>query len=105
MEAGLNTMFPFEVNGCGHPGELLDEYGKDLRIVGGVDKMKLREGKEAIKKYLESLAPYVERGGFIPHCDHRVPADVPFANYLHYVREAKRVWGKGLADLRPTPNG
>jgi len=43
----------------------------------------------------------VEEGGFVPHCDHRVPADVPLANYVHYVREAKRVWGKGLPNLRP----
>jgi hypothetical protein len=39
----------------------------------------------------------VEAGGFVPHCDHRVPADVPLA---HYVQEAKRVWGKGLPNLK-----
>ena len=40
-------------------------------------------------------------GGFIPHCDRRVPADVPLAHYVHYVREAKRVWGKNLGNLLP----
>jgi len=30
-----------------------------------------------------------------------VPADVPLAHYVHYVREAKRVWGKALPNLRP----
>ena len=67
LEAGLNTMFPWEVNGCGHPGPVLEEYGKDLRIMGGVNKRKLAAGKDAIKEYLDSLQPYVERGGFIPH--------------------------------------
>ena len=43
----------------------------------------------------------MEEGGFVPHCDHRVLADVPLANYVRYVREAKRVWGKGLGDLLP----
>lgn len=85
MEAGLNTMFPWEVNGCGHPGETLDEYGKDLRILGGVDKMQLRKGKDAIKEYLESLVPYVERGGFIPHVDHRCPPDVAEEDYIYYL--------------------
>ena len=93
MEAGLNTMFPFEVNGCGHPGDLLDEYGKDLRIIGGVDKMKLREGKGAIRKYLESLVPYVERGGFIPHCDHMCPPDVSPENYIYYLNLKEELFG------------
>jgi hypothetical protein len=93
MEAGLNTMFPFEINGCEHPGALLDEYGKDLRIVGGVDKMQLRAGKEATKKYLESLVPYVERGGFIPHCDHRCPPDVTPENYIYYLDLKEKLFG------------
>lgn len=93
LEAGLNTMFPFEVNGSGHPGELLDKYGKDLRIVGGIDKMALREGKDATKKYLESLVPYVERGGFIPHCDHRCPPDVAPDNYIYYLDLKEKMFG------------
>ena len=83
-------MFPFEVNGCGHPGKLLDDYGKDLRIMGGVDKMELAKGPDAIKAFLESIAPYVERGGFIPFCDHRCPPNVREEDYLYYfnVKEA-----------------
>ncbi|HET6442429.1 MAG TPA: hypothetical protein VFH53_08635 [Phycisphaerae bacterium] len=55
---------------------------------------------KAIAAEVERLTPLVEAGGFVPHCDHRVPADVPRANYIHYVKEGKRVWGKGLANLR-----
>ncbi|MFP4029095.1 MAG: hypothetical protein ACLFWL_14990 [Candidatus Brocadiia bacterium] len=93
MEAGLNTMFPWEVNGCGHPGKSLDKYGKDLRIMGGVDKTKLAAGKDAIKEYLESLAPYVERGGFIPHCDHRCPPNVDPHDYLFYLDLKEEMFG------------
>jgi hypothetical protein len=31
----------------------------------------------------------------------RATADVPPANYIFYAGEAKRVWGKGLPNLRP----
>jgi len=93
LSAGLNTMFPFEVNSSGHPGELLDKYGPQLRIVGGVDKMVLARGKAEIKAYLESLAPYVERGGFIPHCDHRCPPDVSQDNYLYYLDLKEQMFG------------
>ena len=93
MEGGINTLFPFEVNGCAHPGELLDEYEGVLRIMGGVDKTKLIAGQEEIKKYLESLVPYVERGGFIPFCDHRCPPDVTYENYLYYLDLKESMFG------------
>ncbi len=93
MEGGINCLFPFEVNSCCHPGELLDEYGKDLRIMGGFDKMQLGKGPEAIKKYMESLAPYVERGGYIPFCDHRCPPNVKPADYLYYLDLKEEMFG------------
>ena len=86
-------MFPFEVNACGHPMPLLEEYGEQLRIMGGVDKTRLAAGPEAIRAWLESLVPAVERGGFIPHCDHRCPPDVPYANYLYYLDLKERMFG------------
>lgn len=93
LEGGINCLFPFEVNGCAHPGELLDEYGKDLRIMGGVDKMQLGKGREAIKAYLESLVPYVERGGYIPFCDHRCPPNVKPQDYLYYLDLKEDMFG------------
>jgi uroporphyrinogen decarboxylase len=89
LEAGLNTMFPWEVNGCGHPGAVLEEYGPELRIMGGVDKMVLARSRGEIRAYLESLVPWVERGGFIPFCDHRCPPNVDPDDYLYYL-DAKR---------------
>ncbi len=93
LDSGLNTMMPFEVNCSGHPGYVLNEYGKDLRIMGGVDKMALRRGREAIGKYLESLVPLVERGGYIPFCDHRCPPDVKEDDYLYYLDLKEKLFG------------
>ena len=92
LESGINCLFPYEVNSCTHPGELLDAY-PNLRIMGGVDKMKLIAGREETKKYLESLVPYVERGGFIPFCDHRCPPDVTPENYLYYLDLKEALFG------------
>lgn len=93
LEGGINCLFPFEVNGCSHPGELLDEYGKELRIMGGVDKIQLGKGKEAIKAYLETLVPLVERGGYIPFCDHRCPPNVTPEDYLYYLDLKEEMFG------------
>jgi uroporphyrinogen decarboxylase len=93
MEGGINCLFPFEVNGCSHPGELLAEYGKELRIMGGVDKLELAKGPEAIKAYLETLVPLVERGGYIPFCDHRCPPNVKPEDYLYYLDLKEKMFG------------
>ena len=93
LEGGINCLFPFEVNGCAHPAELLNEYGRDLRIMGGVDKIQLRAGKEATRAYLETLVPLVERGGYIPFCDHRCPPDVTPENYLYYLDLKEKMFG------------
>ena len=93
LEGGINCLFPFEVNGCAHPGELLDAYAGKLRIMGGVNKMKLIAGKEETKAYLESLVPYVEKGGYIAFCDHRCPPDVAEETYLYYLDLKKELFG------------
>ncbi len=93
LDAGINCLFPYEVNSCCHAGELLDEYGKDLRIMGGVDKIVMAGDQAGIKAYLESLAPYVARGGYIPFCDRRCPPDVSQENYLYYLDLKERMFG------------
>jgi hypothetical protein len=93
MEGGINCLFPFEVMGCAHPAELLDKYGKQLRIMGGFDKTKMVAGKAEIKAYMESLVPLVERGGYIPFCDHRCPPDVTYENYIYYLDLKRDMFG------------
>jgi len=93
LEAGVNCMFPWEVNSSGPVGPVLDQYGRDLLVMGGVDKMQLGKGREAIRAELESLAPYVERGGFIPHCDHRCPPNVDENDYLFYLDLKEQMFG------------
>ncbi|NQT58872.1 MAG: hypothetical protein HQ557_07820 [Bacteroidetes bacterium] len=93
LAGGINSLFPFEVMGCSHPGELLDKYDGRLRIMGGFDKTQMIAGKEAIKAYMESLVPYVERGGYIPFCDHRCPPDVSWENYIYYLDLKEKMFG------------
>ncbi len=93
LEAGINCLFPYEVNSCLHPVDLCKEYGKDLRIMGGFDKMQMIAGKDAIKAYMKSIEPLVARGGYIPFCDHRCPPDVTPENYLYYLDLKEKTFG------------
>ncbi len=94
MAGGINCLFPFEVNGCAHPGELLNHYGRRLRIMGGVDKIELGKGRQAIRAYLDTLVPLVARGGYIPFCDHRCPPNVRPEDYLYYLDLKEALFGQ-----------
>jgi uroporphyrinogen decarboxylase len=93
LESGLNTMFPWEVNSAGHPADALREFAPELRIMGGVDKMVLASGRDAIREYMEGLVPLVEQGGYIPFCDHRCPPNVPEDDYLYYLDLKEQLFG------------
>ncbi len=93
LDCGINSLFPFEVLCCCHPGELLKEYGKDLRIMGGFDKTQMAKGPKAIDAYMKSITPWVERGGYIPFCDHRCPPDVSWENYVYYLDLKEKSFG------------
>jgi hypothetical protein len=93
MEGGVNCLVPFEVNGCAHPAVLLKEYGGDLRIMGGVDKLEMGKGRDAIRRYMDSIAPLIERGGYIPFCDHRCPPNIKPDDYLFYLDLKEKLFG------------
>jgi len=48
-KAASIDLFPFEVNGCAHPAELLNQYGKELHIMGGVDKNPIGPWPKGVK--------------------------------------------------------
>lgn len=84
QEIGMDVMSPFEVaSGCD-----VVEIGKqypDLVIHGGIDKRVLAQGREAIDRHLDYILPAMkERGGYMPTCDHGVPAEVSLENYRYY---------------------
>lgn len=81
---GMDMMSPFEVaSGCDVVAAGRDY--PDLIISGGIDKRELAKGPQAIDKMVERIFPAMRRrGGYIPTCDHGVPAEVSLANYKHY---------------------
>jgi uroporphyrinogen decarboxylase len=101
-EAGISTMFPIEIGDWADPLELRKRFGKELTMMGGVDKRTLARSRKEIDAMIDHLTPLVEEGGFLPTPDHRVPPDVSLDNYIYYLNRIKQVWGKGLADVRPT---
>lgn len=86
---GFNVFSPFEVAS----GSDVVELGKkfpDIVITGGIDKRKFSAPREELASYLDGILPVMKaRGGYIPTCDHGVPEEADFDNYLYY---RKRCW-------------
>ena len=88
LKRGFNCLWACEVN-----AEVMDyqgirqEFGRDLRLIGGIDLDALRAGPEAIQRELETKVPrLLEDGGYIPLADGRIREDMPYDHYVYYRR-------------------
>ncbi len=94
LDGGINCMFPVEVHAGSDPVELRKKY-PGILLHGGFCKMKLLQGKNAIREEFERIKPIVREGGFIPGIDHRVQADVKLENYKYYLKLKRDILGAG----------
>lgn len=88
LEANVNLIYPLEIAAGCDPVGYGEQLGKELRLLGGIDKRALRDGctKEDINQEVMSKVPeLVKRGGYSPMVDHSVPPDVPFENFKYYM--------------------
>jgi len=90
LGGGINCMFPIESLHT-DPLTLRQRFGARVLLMGGVNKVRLIEGRAAIDRELERLEPLVAQGGYIPCVDHRVPPDVAFENYLYYLEKKREI--------------
>ncbi len=94
LEEGVNIMFPLEVAAGCDPYAWREEFGMDLRLRGGIAKEPLVRGGTAIDRELERIRPLLDEGGYIPHLDHLVPPDIPYAHYCEYLEKKRRLIGR-----------
>lgn len=92
IEAGINCHWPLEVVAGMDPVKIYKEYGRDLALIGGIDKRVLAKDKRAIESEVrKKIVPMLETGGYIPTVDHLVPPDVPLENFLYYLELKRKV--------------
>ena len=98
LKYGFNCLWACETN-----SEAMDyralrkEYGRELRLIGGIDLDILRRDKESIRREIEEkVPPLLADGGYVPLADGRVREDIPFENYLYYRRLLEDVISKSI---------
>ena len=84
LESGITAIFPFEVQAGMDIVSVRERYPR-LQILGGIDKMKIAQGRKAIDEELNSKVPFMlKAGGYIPHIDHHVHPDVSWEDFRYY---------------------
>lgn len=84
LAGGMTGTFPLEVNANMDVIQLRESF-PNLQLIGGVDKMALIKGKDAIDNELvNKILPVMKQGGFIPSIDHLVPPGVSWENFRYY---------------------
>jgi hypothetical protein len=86
LEAGINTLW------IGNTGPanldyvaLRREYGRDLRLIGGIDVRVLEADRAAVEaEVMRVVPPLLAQGGYVPMVDGRVRRYVPYENYRAY---------------------
>ncbi len=107
LKRGFNCLWACEVNIAAMDyRDIRKEFGRDLRLIGGIDLDALRAGKEAVKREIEEkVPPLLAGGGYVPLADGRVREDVSFEDYAYYRRLLEAVTGGGRIDTASVCNG
>ena len=86
IEAGFNVCDPIEVAAGNDIVEFRERFGKKMAFRQGVDKRCIAKGGKVIEDEMRRLEPVIKDGGYIPGCDHGVPFDISWNNFVHYGR-------------------
>lgn len=93
IDAGFIANSPVEVAAGNDLPKFSRTFGRRMAYRGGVDKREMARGGRYIRAEIDRLRPAIDAGGYIPGCDHGVPADVSWPNYVDYCHLLARATG------------
>jgi uroporphyrinogen decarboxylase len=92
LEGGVNVMFPVQISPFdADPMAFRKRFGKELKIIGGIDKLEITKDKAAIDAEIEKRVPLMREGGFIPLPDHLIVPSTPLENYVYYLNQIRNL--------------
>ena len=93
IDAGFVHTWPIEVAAGNDLPALSKKYGQQFSWGGGVDKRAIAQGGTALQNEIDRLRPVIDAGGYIPGCDHGIPSDVSWDNFVTYCRLLAKATG------------
>ncbi len=93
IEAGMNCNCPLEVAAGNDLPAYRERFGTAMAYRGGVDKRAMARGGTVLRDEIDRIKPVIDRGGYIPGCDHGIPSDVSWPNFVEYCRLLAKATG------------
>jgi len=92
LDAGVNVQFPIEIGTWNaDPMAYRKKFGRELRIMGGFNKLVLEKGPAAIDAEIERRIPLMKDGGFVMMPDHLITPGVSVENYKYYLDRVRNL--------------
>lgn len=89
IDCGINGTYPCEVASGMDGMALRKKFGRNLVIVGNIDKRCLSHGRQEMEVELSRIRDVLKTGGYFPSVDHHVPPDVPYRNFVYFMNELR----------------
>ena len=67
------------------------KFGKNLIIIGNIDKRALAKGKWEIEEELARVRELLKHSGYFPNVDHMIPPDIPYQNAKYLFDQIKNM--------------
>ncbi|MFW6308845.1 MAG: uroporphyrinogen decarboxylase family protein [bacterium] len=94
IESGFNSCVPIEVAAGNDLVKFRKKFGKKMAYRGGIDKRAIAAGGDTMKEeVMRVVPPLLEDGGYIPGCDHGVPPDISWPNFVEYTELLAKLTG------------
>ncbi len=91
LESGINCIFPLEVAAGNDALRLRKKYGKNLVMMGGIDKRELAKGKPQIDRQVAIVRELLKSGGYFVQGDHHLPEDISYENIRYFINEVNKL--------------
>ncbi|OGV86812.1 MAG: hypothetical protein A3K19_00725 [Lentisphaerae bacterium RIFOXYB12_FULL_65_16] len=92
MDSGINLLFPIEPGTWGAtPEHFRQRFGRELRMIGGYDKLVIEKGPAAIDAELQRHIPLLKEGGLVLMPDHLITPDTSLENYRYYLDQVRNL--------------
>jgi uroporphyrinogen decarboxylase len=94
IESGINVCDPIEVAAGNDIVAYRERFGRQMAFRGGIDKRAIAAGGQVMRdEVMRVVPPLLKEGGFIPGCDHGVPPDISWPNFVEYTRLLAQLTG------------
>jgi uroporphyrinogen decarboxylase len=94
IDSGINVCDPIEVAAHNDIVKFRGMFGKAMAYTGGIDKRAIAAGGSTMRgEVMRVVPPLLRDGGYIPGCDHGVPPDISWKNYIEFGRLIAKLSG------------